>query len=389
MGYIGLPMAAILASNGYYIHGVDINKKNIEIINSGRTHFFEPDLDKLVKKVVKNNHLSAHLEPSLADVFIIAVPTPFHLNKGNASSLPTPNLEYIFNAVKKISKYIKTGNLIILESTSPVGTTELISDLLKKEGIKLEEIFIAYSPERVLPGQILRELIVNDRVVGGINQMSTKEASNFYNQFIKGKIFETDSRTAEMIKLTENSFRDVNIAFANELSMLCIDQNINVNEVIELANRHPRVNILKPGCGVGGHCISVDPWFMVYNANGKAKLIEQARKTNNLKADWVIDFVMKKVFEFEEKKGFVPTISCMGLAYKPNVDDLRESPALYITKTLNRKLKVVAVEPNINSYDTLKLVDVKTGLKSDICVFLVQHKEFSNLTIRNEDLVFY
>lgn len=389
LGYIGLPMAAILANKGYYIHGVDVNQKKIQIINRGDTHIVEPDLDKLVKKAVNNNYLTAHSEPTEADVFIIAVPTPFHIDKNNISVNPAPNLDYILNATKKIAAYIKSGNLIILESTSPVGTTEMISELLKNEGVDVEKIFVAHSPERVLPGQILKELVNNDRVVGGINKNSTKKAAKFYNKFIEGKIFETDSRTAEMIKLTENSYRDVNIAFANELSMLCHDKDINVNEVIKLANRHPRVNILNPGCGVGGHCISVDPWFLVHSANGAANLIEQARKTNDLKADWVIELIMIKVTEFKEKNNILPTVTCMGLTYKPNIDDLRESPALYITQSLNTKLKVVAVEPNIDTYDSIKLVDIKTGLESDICVYLVPHKEFSNISFRNQDLVFY
>jgi len=259
---------------------------------------------------------------------------------------------------------------------------------LKKEGIDINNIFIAHSPERVLPGHIMRELIENDRVVGGVNDESTKKASEFYRAFVEGEVLETTARTAEMAKLTENSFRDVNIAFANELSILCDDVNIDVRELISLANRHPRVDILNPGCGVGGHCISVDPWFIVDSANGKAKMIEQARRTNDYKADWVVEKIKNKALIFENDNGRKPTIACMGLAFKPNIDDLRESPALYIAQELAKNIDIKVIEPNIEKYNLLTLVSYESGLERDICVYLVAHKEFNPNLIKSEDLDF-
>jgi len=321
---------------------------------------------------------------------MIAVPTPFHADKINEiTNSPIPNVDYIVDATKKIAPYIKPGNLILLESTSPVGTTDMMASVLKKEGVDIDSIFIAHSPERVLPGHIMRELIENDRVVGGVNDGSTKKAAEFYQTFVEGEVLETTAKTAEMAKLTENSFRDVNIAFANELSILCDDMNIDVRELISLANRHPRVDILNPGCGVGGHCISVDPWFIVDSANGKAKMVEQARRTNDYKADWVVSKVKKQVSKFEEDNGKVPTVACMGLAFKPNIDDLRESPALYISEKIHKEMEIVVVEPNINTHNTLKLVDLNIGLSADICVYLVDHREFLQEKIKKNDIVFY
>ena len=271
MGYIGLPTAALLANKGYQVHGVDVNQDTIDTINRGEIHIMEPDLDKFVKDAVNNNALTANIKPAESDIFMIAVPTPFHADKLNkVTNSPIPNVDYIKDATKKIAPYVKSGNLILLESTSPVGTTDMMADILKKEGIDINNVFIAHSPERVLPGHIMRELIENDRVVGGINNESTKKAADFYRTFVEGEVLETTAKTAEMAKLTENSFRDVNIAFANELSILCDDMDIDVRELIYLTNKHPRVNVLNPGCGVGGHCISVDPWFIVDSANGKA-----------------------------------------------------------------------------------------------------------------------
>ena len=389
LGYIGLPTAALLANRGYQVHGVDVNQYAIDTINRGEIHIVEPELDTFVRSAVKSGSLIANIDPAESDIFMIAVPTPFHTDKLNeVTKSPIPNVDYIVDATKKIALYIKPGNLILLESTSPVGTTDMMADILKKEGVDIDNVFIAHSPERVLPGHIMRELIENDRVVGGINNESTKKAADFYRTFVAGEVLETTAKTAEMAKLTENSFRDVNIAFANELSILCDDMDIDVRELVLLANKHPRVNVLSPGCGVGGHCISVDPWFIVDSANGKAKMIEQARRTNDYKADWVVEKIKNQALQFEKENGRVPVIACMGLAFKPDIDDLRESPALYISENLNHSLNVVVVEPNISIHDSLQLVSYKQGLQADICVYLVAHSQFSKLKLKGDDLDF-
>ena len=389
MGYIGLPTAALLANRGYQVHGVDVNQNVIDTINRGEIHIVEPELDTFVQSAVQSGSLTVNIDPAESDIFMIAVPTPFHADKLNkVTNSPIPNVDYIVDAIKKIAPYVKSGNLILLESTSPVGTTDMIAGVLKKKGVDINNVFIAHSPERVLPGHIMRELIENDRVVGGINDKSTVKASEFYRTFVEGEVLETTAKTAEMAKLTENSFRDVNIAFANELSMLCDDMDINVGELISLANKHPRVNILNPGCGVGGHCISVDPWFIVDSANGKAKMVEQARKTNDYKSDWVVEKIKNSIFEFNKKYNRMPTLSCMGLAFKPNIDDLRESPALYIAQELNKEFDIVAVEPYIEMHEVLNLVSLDIGIRSDICIYLVAHDSFKAANVKNEDLVF-
>jgi UDP-N-acetyl-D-mannosaminuronic acid dehydrogenase len=379
----------LLANRGYQVHGVDINQHTIDTINRGRIHIVEPELDTFVRSAVQSGSLMADIDPVESEIFMIAVPTPFHADKLNKiTNSPIPNVDYIVDAAKKIAPYVKSGNLILLESTSPVGTTEMMADILKKEGVDIDNVFIAHSPERVLPGHIMRELIENDRVVGGVNDESTKKAAEFYRTFVEGEVLETTAKTAEMAKLTENSFRDVNIAFSNELSILCDDMGINVRELILLANRHPRVNVLSPGCGVGGHCISVDPWFIVDSANGKAKMVEQARRTNDYKADWVVEKIKNQTLQFEKDNGRVPTIACMGLAFKPDIDDLRESPALYISEKLNHSLNIVAVEPNIESHHFLQLVPYLEGLKADICIYLVAHDQFDVNNIKENDLDF-
>ena len=389
MGYIGLPTAALLANRGYQVHGVDINQHAIDTINRGEIHIVEPELDTFVRSAVQSGSLVANIKPSEADIFMIAVPTPFHADKINEiTNSPIPNIDYVVDATKQIASYIKPGNLILLESTSPVGTTDMMASVLKKEGVDIDSIFIAHSPERVLPGHIMRELIENDRVVGGVNDESTKKAAEFYRTFVEGEVLETTAKTAEMAKLTENSFRDVNIAFANELSMLCDDMDIDVRELISLANRHPRVDVLNPGCGVGGHCISVDPWFIVDSANGKAKMIEQARRTNDYKADWVIEKIKKEVLIFEKDNGRKATIACMGLAFKPDIDDLRESPALYIAQELVKDIDIKVVEPNIKAYKDLELIELEEGLGMDICIYLVAHKQFKGVNIKENDLDF-
>ena len=383
LGYIGLPTAALLASKGCKVHGVDVIKNVVDTINQGKIHIVEPELDKFVKEAVESGNLKADTKPNFADVFIIAVPTPFH--KGFI-----PNIDYVISAAESIAPYIKDGNIVVLESTSPVGTTEKIGEILKNKGVDISKIYIAHCPERVLPGKIMKEIVQNDRIVGGITQISTKKVAEFYKEFVDGEVLQTDSKTAEMSKLTENSFRDVNIAFANELSILCDKFGINVWELIALANRHPRVNILNPGCGVGGHCIAVDPWFIVHSGGNEAKLIKSAREVNNYKTQWVIEKIKNVALKFELANHKKAKIACLGLAFKPDIDDLRESPALAITKQLIANgVDVVAVEPNINSHDDLEIYDFKTAIEiADIVVFLVAHKEFKELKIQAEILDF-
>lgn len=383
LGYIGLPTAALLASKGCKVHGVDVIKNVVDTINQGKIHIVEPELDKFVKEAVESGNLKADTKPNFADVFIIAVPTPFH--KGFI-----PNIDYVISAAESIAPYIKDGNIVVLESTSPVGTTEKIGEILKNKGVDISKIYIAHCPERVLPGQIMKEIVQNDRIVGGITQISTKKVAEFYKEFVDGEVLQTDSKTAEMSKLTENSFRDVNIAFANELSILCDKFGINVWELIALANRHPRVNILNPGCGVGGHCIAVDPWFIVHSGGNEAKLIKSAREVNNYKTQWVIEKIKNAALKFELANHKKAKIACLGLAFKPDIDDLRESPALAITKQLIADgADVLAVEPNINSHNDLEIYDFKTAIEiADIVVFLVAHKEFKELKIQSEILDF-
>ncbi len=401
LGYIGLPTAALLANRGYNVIGVDVNKKVVDIINSGNIHIKESGLDTFVRAAVESGRLKAYTEPKEADVFIIAVPTPFH---ENGYDIPTPNIDYVISATKSIAKYIKEGNIVILESTSPVGTTEKVAEILAQERPELFKtvnsegkknanhqslIYIAHCPERVLPGKIMNELVENDRIVGGIDKISSQKAASFYKTFVSGEVLITNSKTAELCKLVENSFRDVNIAFANELSMICDKYGIDVWELRELANRHPRVNILYPGVGVGGHCIAVDPWFIVADAKKEAKLIKTAREVNNYKTEWVIEKIKNEALKFELKNKRKPIIACMGLAFKPDIDDLRESPALYITRALKQdNLNILAVEPNICEYEEFEIIDYTTAIETaDIIVFLVAHKEFKSLITNHQSLL--
>ena len=379
LGYIGLPTAALLANRGYDIHGVDLDQRVVDTINRGEIHIVEPELDTFVKSAVNSGRLKADSKPAEADVFIIAVPTPFHEGF-------VPNVDYVCAATLSIVPYIRPGNIVILESTSPVGTTDMVAELLGDNGIEVSGIHIAHCPERVLPGKIMKELVENDRIVGGTTPAATKITADFYRDFVQGEVLETDAKTAEMAKLTENSYRDTNIAFANELSILCDKFSINVWELIRLANRHPRVNILQPGAGVGGHCIAVDPWFIVHKGGKDAKIIRAAREVNTYKTEWTIEKIKNAALEFEKEKSRKAKIACMGLAFKPDIDDLRESPALYIAKRLvNEGMDVLAVEPNIKSYDGLNLVNYQIAVKeADIVVFLVAHKEFKGLEVVNK-----
>ena len=380
LGYIGLPTAALLANRGYDVHGVDIVQDVVDTINQGKIHIVEPDLDTFVHAAVNSGKLKADTKPTKADIFIIAVPTPFHKS---GYDVPTPNIDYVISATKSIAPYVKEGNIVILESTSPVGTTEKVAEVLQENGVNTDNVYIAHCPERVLPGKIMTELVENDRIVGGINKKSTKKTAEFYRSFVTGEVLETDSKTAELCKLTENSFRDVNIAFANELSIICDKYGIDVWELRELANRHPRVNILYPGVGVGGHCIAVDPWFIVSDNKDEAKLIKTARVVNNYKTEWVIEKIKNEALKFEMENKKKPKIACMGLAFKPDIDDLRESPALYITRRLiNENLDILPVEPNIEKFDEFRIIDYTNAIhNADIIVFLVAHKEFKNLEI--------
>jgi len=376
LGYIGLPTAALLANKGYAVHGVDIVQDTVDIINRGEIHIVEPELDTFVKAAVNSEKLIADTKPVEADIFIIAVPTPFHEGY-------VPNIDYIVSATKAIAPYVKKGNIVILESTSPVGTTDMMEDVLKELGVETSELYIAHCPERVLPGQIMRELVENDRIVGGTTPKATAKTVEFYNTFVDGEVLSTDAKTAEMAKLTENSFRDTNIAFANELSILCDKFDIDVWELIKLANRHPRVNILQPGAGVGGHCIAVDPWFIVHAGGDDAKIIRTAREVNTYKTEWVIEKIKNEALKFENKHRRKAKVACMGLAFKPDIDDLRESPALFITRSLIADgLDILAVEPNIQSCSEFKVIDYQKAIKeADIVTFLVGHKEFKDLEI--------
>ncbi|HBM16718.1 MAG TPA: UDP-N-acetyl-D-mannosamine dehydrogenase [Lentisphaeria bacterium] len=400
LGYIGLPTAAVFASKRIKVIGLDINEKTVSIINKGKIHIQEPELDILVHSTVHEGYLRATLQPEPADAFLIAVPTPF---KDNFE----PDLSYIEAAARSIAPVLRKGNLVILESTSPIGTTEQMSEWLAQERPDLSfphhkgeasDIRIAHCPERVLPGHILREIIQNTRIIGGITYKCAEAAAALYKVFVEGACLLTDTRTAEMCKLIENSYRDVNIAFANELSIICDKHKIDVHELIDLANYHPRVNILQPSCGVGGHCVAIDPWFIVHQNPKEAILIKTAREVNNFKPIWIINKVEEAVGRYLEAHRYKTIneikIACFGLAFKPNIDDLRESPALQITLHLAEKYpnQVIAVEPNIDeetkilSKKGIRLVTVDYALKAaEIIVILVKHEEFLELDLSEID----
>lgn len=373
LGYIGLPTASLLATKGFKVHGVDVSPRVVDTINEGRIHIVEPDLDILVKSAVQSGNLRAGLEPVEADVFIIAVPTPFKEGK-------KPDLSYVEQATRSIAPYVRAGNLVILESTSPVGTTDnVVARILREQGVCVDgDVYVSHCPERVLPGRILIELVENDRVVGGINEASTQVAAEFYEGFVSGEVLRTTAKTAELVKLTENTFRDVNIAFANEMSMIAEEQGINVWELISLCNRHPRVNILQPGPGVGGHCIAVDPWFIVDASPKLARVIRAAREVNDAKPQWVIDKIRSCAEKFKR-----PTIGFLGMAFKADVDDLRESPALNIVREVAKLdiADIIVCEPNISTHPDYALCSLDEVVeRADIIVLLVDHKPFKKLS---------
>ena len=385
LGYIGLPTSALIASKETKVYGVDVNHDVVDILNQGKIHIVEPDLDKIFSEAVAKGFFRASTKPISADVYLIVVPTPF---KGNHE----PDISFVEAATKSVIPLLKKGDLFIIESTSPIGTTEKMEKLIITSRPELKGcIHIAYCPERVLPGNILHELVENDRVVGGIDEISTKKAISFYSKYVKGELHGTNARTAEMCKLVENSSRDSQIAFANELSLICDKANINVWELINLANKHPRVNILQPGCGVGGHCIAVDPYFIVSDYPDESKMIGIARQVNNYKSFWCAEKIQNEKLQFELIHGRKPVVALMGLAFKPNIDDLRESPAKYIVQKVlqnSNNEECCIVEPNIDSHSVYKLTDYQEAIKkSDIIAFLVAHKEFFGLKISTEKTI--
>lgn len=371
LGYIGLPTAAVLAARGMTVHGVEVNPAVVESINSGKAHFAEPDLDMLVQAGVQTGRLTANAEPAPADVFIICVPTPLTEDH-------TPDMSFVHQATDAICPHVREGNLVILESTSPPGTTDWIAGRVAElTGLRPPSVMFGHAPERVLPGRILHEVVDNDRIVGGIDETSTERMAEFYATFARGAIHRTNARTAETTKLVENAYRDVNIAFANELSRLTDSLDVDVWDVIEMANRHPRVHILSPGPGVGGHCIPVDPWFLVSADRENTSLIQGARRINLDKPAWVIDRVAKLADRFKN-----PRIACLGLAYKPDVEDLRESASLEVVEGLRERVdgEIMVVEPNLPSHPSYELVDLDTALRrADIVVFLVAHSPFKRI----------
>ena len=385
LGYIGLPTSALIANNKIPVHGVDISQHVVDTINAGKIHIVEPELDKAVANAVREGFLKADTQPVMASTYLVVVPTPF---KGDHQ----PDISYVQAATESIIPLLKEDDLYIIESTSPVGTTEKMMELIFSKRPELKgKLYLAYCPERVLPGNVMYELVYNDRVIGGVNEASTQKAIEFYTQFVRGELHPTNARTAEMCKLTENASRDSQIAFANELSLICDKAGINVWELIRLANKHPRVNILQPGCGVGGHCIAVDPYFITADFPMESRMIAQARATNNYKSFWCAEKIKNARLEFELKNGREPSIALMGLAFKPNIDDLRESPALHIAERVLQDTgdaDIYIVEPNVHEHKVFKLTDYKEAVKeADIVALLVAHDEFKNLTFKDNQVV--
>ena len=385
LGYIGLPTAIIAAKHGVEILGVDINPKVVEMTNQGKLHIVEPGMEEMLQEVVGNGQLRASTTPEVSDAYFMVVPTPF---KGDHE----PDISYVESATRMVVPFLKEGDLYVIESTSPVGTTDKMAELIFSLRPELKDkIYIAYCPERVLPGNVIYELVHNDRVIGGMNEASTKKAQEFYGQFVQGTLHPTNCKTAEMCKLTENSSRDSQIAFANELSIICDKAGINVWELIALANKHPRVNILQPGCGVGGHCIAVDPYFISSEFPKEARMIAMAREVNNYKADWCVEKVKNAMLKFELDHQRKPVVAMMGLAFKPNIDDLRESPAKYIATTVMQgcnNADILVVEPNIASHNVFKLTPYDEAYeKADIVVLLTAHNEFKTLQWSDDKVI--
>ncbi len=385
LGYIGLPTAALIANNNIHVHGVDINPVVVETINAGKIHIVEPSLDEAVASAVANGYLKAATTPIEANTYLIVVPTPFKAKN-------EPDISFVEAATRAIIPLLKEDDLYIIESTSPIGTTEKMMQLIYNLRPTLKgKLHIAYCPERVLPGNVMHELVHNDRVIGGVDKNSTQKAIAFYSQFVKGELHPSNARTAEMCKLTENSSRDVQIAFANELSIICDKADINVWELIRLANKHPRVNILQPGCGVGGHCIAVDPYFIVADYPMESQIIAKAREINNYKSFWCAEKVKTAKLEFQLKHGRKASVAIMGLAFKPNIDDLRESPAKYIAQRIIQDSQddtCYIVEPNLQEHEVFKLTPTQVAFeKADIIVYLVAHNEFKNIQANNHKIV--
>ena len=385
LGYIGLPTAIIAAKYGIQILGVDINSEIVKKTNQGKLHIIEPGMEEMLQEVVASGQLKASTTPEVSDAYFMVVPTPF---KGNHE----PDVSYVEAATRAVIPLLKEGDLYVIESTSPVGTTDKMAELIFELRPELrDKIYIAYCPERVLPGNVIYELVHNDRVIGGINPESTEKAIGFYSQFVKGTLHKTNAKTAEMCKLTENSSRDVQIAFANELSLICDKAGINVWELIELANKHPRVHILQPGSGVGGHCIAVDPYFITAEFPYESQLIAKAREINNYKAFWCAEKVENAMLKFELEHNRKPVVAMMGLAFKPDIDDLRESPAKYITTKVmqsRNNADILVVEPNVREHKIFKLTNYKEAYeKADIIVFLVAHKEFKELPRKENKVI--
>lgn len=385
LGYIGLPTAIIAAKQGVQVIGVDINPQVVKMTNQGQLHIIEPGMEEMLQEVVRSGVLKASIVPETSDAYFIVVPTPF---KGNHE----PDISYVEAATRAILPLLKKGDLYVIESTSPVGTTDKMRDLIFSKRPELKDkIYVAYCPERVLPGNVIYELVHNDRVIGGMNTESTQKAMEFYGRFVKGTLHPTNSKTAEMCKLTENSSRDVQIAFANELSLICDKAGINVWELIDLANKHPRVNILQPGCGVGGHCIAVDPYFITAEFPIESQIIAKAREINNYKSFWCAEKVQNAMLKFELEHHRQPTVAMMGLAFKPNIDDLRESPAKYITTKVMQSCNngnILVVEPNVENHNVFKLTNYKEAYdKADIVVFLTAHDPFKELPYCTDKII--
>ena len=386
LGYIGLPTAIIAARHGVEVLGVDINPKVVEMTNAGHLHIIEPGMEEMLREVLASGHFHAATQPEVSDAYFIVVPTPFKDNH-------QPDISYVEAATRAVVPFLKENDLYVIESTSPVGTTDLMADLIFSLRPELKgKLHIAYCPERVLPGNVIHELVHNDRVIGGRDTASTEHAKEFYRHFVTGTLHATNCKTAELCKLTENSSRDSQIAFANELSIICDRAGINVWELIELANKHPRVNILQPGCGVGGHCIAVDPYFITAAFPEEARMIATAREVNNGKADWCATKVENTILRFRLDNHRKPVVALMGLAFKPNIDDLRESPSMQIVRTITGKAaddaELLVVEPNIHEHKDFRLTDYREAYeRADIVVFLTAHTPFRSLQWSDEKVI--